>query len=370
MSKAARIIFGLIIALMIITASNAFSADKKADAKETYIIGVAAPLTGGLASLGEGIQNALKMAQEDLGDTHYDYKVITEDNQHDPKMSVTLAKKFISVNKADAIISIGDESGPVVRPIALENNVLHFAIAVQRSIAKGHDVNFMHWTPALDQTALLISEMKKRGVKTVAVFRSRYVGFVEIYNAFEKNLKGSGIKIVTEQIHDAGATDFHSQIAMAKKENPDIYVILTLPPSLEILAKQLKESGVTTPLTACEAFDITPEPALFEGNYYVAPAQSIGGFRKAYVEKYGIEPPMMAGNAYDIFNLIVRAAESAARTGKHSSKPGAKQVAEELHNIKYHLGALGSMYIDEDGVVVTKPQVKIIKDGKPTAFYK
>ena len=36
----------------------------------------------------------------------------------------------------------------------------------------------------------------------------------------------------------------------------------------------------------------------------------------------------------------------------------------------YYRGALGTLSIDSDGVVVSKPQVKIIKDAKPTPFYK
>ncbi len=358
MGKGLTILFSIILMAAIIISGNVF-------AKETYKIGVAAPLSGGLGFLGEGIMNAMVIAKEGLGETKYDYELIFEDNQHDPKMSVTLAKKFISADKVDAIVSIGDESGPVISPIATSNNVLHFAIAVQRYISNGH-VNFMHWTPALEQTSLLIEEMNKRGIRKVGVFRSRYIGFVELFEAFKKQIKGTDIKIVTEQVHDPKATDFRMQIMMAKKTNPDIYLILTLPPALELLAKQLKESGVSTPLTSCEAFDISPEMELFEGNWYIAPAVATGCFREAYVAKHGSEPPLAAGNAYDIFNLIVRAAEGA----QSSSKPTASQVADELHNVRYHQGALGTLYVDSDGVVVSSPQVKIIRDAKPEPLYK
>ncbi len=357
MKKTIKVIFAAVLVLTVFTTGQAF-------AKETYKIGVAAPLTGGLAFLGEGIMNGMKMAQEAVGDTKYNYELIFEDNQHDPKVSVTLANKFFDVDKADAIITIGDESGPVVSPIATAKNKLHFAIAVQRYIAKG-DMNFMHWTPAMEQTTLLINEMKKRGIKKVGVFRSRYVGFVELFEAFAKNVKGTGIEIVTDQVHDATAVDFRSQIAMAKKTNPDIYLLLTLPPALEIVTKQLKEAGVTKPLTSCEAFGISPEATLFEGEWFIAPAGAQGYYRDAYAAKYGNQPPMATGNGIDIFELIVRAVESA----QAKSKPTSKQVSEELHKIKYHHGALGIMYIDSDGVVVTKPQAQIIKDGKPTPLY-
>lgn len=364
MKRTVTIIMCMFVLTAFLSMGNAFAKDK-----EKFKIGVAAPLTGGLAFLGEGIMNGMTMAKDLLGDTQYDYELIFEDNQHDPKVSVTLAKKFISADKADAIVTIGDESGPVVSPIAKQNDVLHFAIAVQRYIAKGH-VNFMHWTPANEQTTLLIQELKKNGLKRVAVLRSRYVGFIELFKAFEKNVKGTGIEIVADEPHDATATDFRMQIAKAKSKNPDVYLLLTLPPALELVAKQLKEAGVTEPLTSCEAFGISPEATLFEGQWFIAPAGAQGLWREAYVKKYGNQPPMATGNAIDIFNLIVRAAESAARNGKTSSKPSAKQVADELHKIQYHHGALGSMYIDEDGVVVTQPQAQIIKNGVPEPLYK
>ncbi|MEW6601290.1 MAG: ABC transporter substrate-binding protein [Nitrospirota bacterium] len=357
MKNKLTVIAAVLIVLAVVTACPAL-------AKETYKIGVAAPLTGGLAFLGEGIMNGIKMAQESVGDTKYKYEVIFEDNQHDPKVSVTLANKFFDVDKADAIITIGDESGPVVSPIATAKDKIHMAIAVQRYIAKGYN-NFMHWTPADEQTTLLISEMKKRGVKKVAAFRSRYVGFVELFESFKKNLKGSGIELVSDQVHDATAVDFRSQIAMAKKKNPDIYLLLTLPPALEIVAKQLKEAGETKPLTSCEAFGISPEASLFEGEWFIAPAGAQGYYRDAYKARYGSEPPMATGNAIDIFELIVRAVEST----NTKSKPSAKQVSDELHKIKYHHGALGIMHIDKDGVVVTKPQPQLIKDARPTPLY-
>ncbi len=357
MKKTVKVIIAALLVMAVFTTGQAF-------AKETYKIGVAVPLTGGLAFLGEGIKNGMKMALDSAGDTKYKYELLFEDNQHDPKVSVTLANKFFDVDKADAIVTVGDESGPVVSPIATAKDKIHMAIAVQRYIAEGYN-NFMHWTPADSQTTLLISEMKKRGVKKVATFRSRYVGFIELFESFKKNLKGSGIELVSDQVHDAGAVDFRSQIAMAKKTNPDMYVLFTLPPSLEIVAKQLKEAGVTQPLTSCEAFGITAEPAIFEGEWFVAPAGASGYYRDAYKARFGSEPPMATGNCIDIFELIVRAVESTSTKGK----PNAKQVSDELHKIKYHHGALGIMYIDKDGIVVTKPQLQVIKSGIPAPLY-
>lgn len=70
---------------------------------------------------------------------------------------------------------------------------------------------------------------------------------------------------------------------------------------------------------------------------------------------------MGAANAYDIFNLIVAATEAF----KGSTKPTPNQIANEFTTIKDFSGVLGDLSINEDGIVISKATVRMIKDGKP-----
>ena len=72
-------------------------------------------------------------------------------------------------------------------------------------------------------------------------------------------------------------------------------------------------------------------------------------------------PTLGAANAYDIFNLVVAAAEGF----RDSTKPKPSQIANELTTIKDFNGVLGNLSVNEDGIVISKVAIRMIKDGKP-----
>ncbi len=354
---------GIIIAVIAVLAGYVFSGCQKSDVKETFKIGAILPLTGDLGFIGEGFKNAMLLAKEQLGDTKYNYKILFEDDQHDQKLTAGAANKFISIDKVDAIVSLGDSTAPVVSPLATKHNKIHFGLAVQAYVAKG-DNNFIHWTPAVEQAKVLVKEFQRRGIKKVGLFGSNYEGFIELMSALREKLKNTDIKILTDQTFQNDAKDFRTLIAMAKQTQPEIYVVLAMTPSLEILAKQMKEAGIKTPLTSMESFDVTQEPELFEGYWYVSAAVPSSGFADAYESKYQTSPPVTAANGYDIFNLIVTAVEKAGA----STKPTTEEISRELRKIKDFPGALGDLTVREDGVVLSKASLKMIKNGKPVAM--
>ncbi|NOZ67745.1 MAG: ABC transporter substrate-binding protein [Deferribacteres bacterium] len=360
-----RIFTGFIAAAVILAGFIFAGCEKKAEVRETFKIGAVLPLTGNLGFIGEGFKNAMLLAREQLGDTKYNYEILFEDDQHDTKLTASAANKFISIDKVDAIVTLGDSTAPVVSPLATQHNIIHFGLAVQAYVAKG-DNNFIHWTPAVEEARVLVKELKRRGIRTVGLLGSNYEGFVELMNALREKLKGTDIRILSDQTFKNDEKDFRTFIARAKQTEPDIYVVLAMTPSLEILAKQMKEAGINTPLTSMESFDVTQEPALFEGYWYVSAAVPTGSFSSAYEAKYNTTPPVTAANGYDIFNLIVTAVEKAGDSP--SQKPPTEKISRELRNIKNYPGALGTLSIREDGVVLSRASVKMIKNGKPVAL--
>ncbi len=332
---------------------------QKAGSKETIKIGMSLPLTGRIAFIGEGMRNAALMAREQLGNTRYNYEIIFEDDQLDPKLTAGAANKLINIDKVDAIVSVDSGPGNVVTPIATRNNVIHFGLALSPEVYKG-DTNFVHWTSPAVQSELLIKELQKRGIKKVGVFRSKYEDQDVQMADLRAKIKNTDIEIVTDQVFHVSETDFRSQIAQAKQTRPDIYAILAMSPALEILTKQMREAGIHTPLTTIGAFESSQELDLFEGDWYVSAAEPNSGFISRYKEKYNANPPVCAGNAYDIVNLFVTAVEKIGT----SKKPTAHEIARELKKIRNFKGALGNLNIDENGIVQSEAKLKMVKNGK------
>ncbi len=362
MSNTKKIIAGIIFAAAVFL----FAGCQKPGTRETFRIGMVADLTGNYAFIGQGMKNAMLLAKDKLRGNRYNYELLFEDDQADPKLSASAASKLINVDRVDAIVSIEASAGHIISALATENNIIHFGITTVKSVAEG-DNNFIHWTPPVEQARVLAGEFQKRNIRRVAIFKSRALEDWSMYvQELRRIIKDTDIRIVTEQTFQAGRKDFRSMIAEARQKQPDIYVLLCSTPALEILAKQIREAGIKTPLTSIEAFEGTQEAALFEGYWYVSSAEPTAGFVNAYKQKYGRTPPLCSGNAYDIFNLIVNAVERAGSSS--SKKPSAEKISKALRNIKNFPGALGNLTVREDGVVLSKASVKMIKNGKPVAM--
>ncbi len=366
MSKTTRIILSVVITAVVFFMGQVFSVSKAA-VKETFKIGVSTPLTGNVGFVGVGMKNAMLLAKEKLGNTKYNYEFIFEDSQFDPKVAASAANKLISIDKVDAIVTVG-HGGPIVSPLATKHNIIHFSISIQPWLAEG-DNNFLHWAPSKELNRLLVEEMQRRGIKKVGVFRTvSFEGWQVYMDDFLNRIKNTDIKMVSDQTFQDGTKDFRSMIAKAKPSQPDIYLLLAQTPELEILAKQIKEAGITTPLTSIESFEATKEVELFEGYWYVSAIAPTSDFTSSYKQKYHDKPPVASANAYDIVNLIVTAVE---KTGSSSSKkPSTEKISKELRKIKNFPGALGKLVVGDDGIVLSGVQLKIIKDGEHVAIGK
>ncbi len=361
MSKTVKVILGVIVFAMIVSAGYMFSMSKKPVVRETFKIGFIGPLTGDIGFLGEGMRNAMLIAKEELGDTKYNYEYIFEDTQNDPKIVVSAVEKLVSIDKVDAILTLGVNAGLVTSPIVeKENNVVHMSIAIEPWVSKG-DTNFIHWTSSTKLNVLLIEEMQRRGIKTVGVFRTVSAEGYKVYaEDLFKGLKEAGIELVSDQTFLNGDKNFRTIIAKAKPSNPDIYVLFADTPELELLGKQIKEARIDTPLTSIESFEVSQNMDLFEGYWFVSVAEPSHSFAESYMERHGERPPLCAPNAYDMVKLIVTAAENT----HSSSKPTAIEVSRELKKIKNFNGALGKLSVDESGIVQSEGSLKMIKNGK------
>ncbi len=355
MTKTKSIVIGLLVALLVLSAGYVLSMSSRPEAKETIRIGFSIPLTGDIAFIGEGMRDAALLAKKELGETKYNYEILFEDDKLDPKIDATIGNKFISIDKVDVIVSAGGGSGGVLSKLADQHGIIHFAVTVEPTVTEGVN-NFAHWTSNEDQNSILAGQIKKRGYTRAAAFVNVSLNdYMSIYN----DLKTRVDFVATGEVQN-GQKDFRTEIAKVKQAGPDIIVTILRTPELEILTKQIKELGLSVPLTSIESFAVSKEKELFEGEFFVGGAEPSNDFGEAFKKEYGRDQTIGAPNAYDIVKLIITAAENA----KSSSKPKIKQISYELKKIKNFDGALGRLYVKPSGRVFSSPTVQMIKDGR------
>ncbi len=335
--------------------------------KETVKIGYILPLSGNVAFLGQGVKNAAELALADINrkDTKYQYELIFEDDAFDPKRSVAAAAKLINIDKADVIVSVASAAGSAVAPIAETSKVVHFGIAGDPNVAKG-EYNFINWTPPAEEVKVFVKEAQKRGIKKVALFSQSISGFAAVTSELKRQLSGTGIELVFEDISNFGTKDFRTAIVKAKTTNPDYYLLNMFSPELEIVMNQLRATGIDTPVTAIESFELSDNPSLFEGSWYINGADPTESFSDAYVEAYDKNPSIATPNAYDIVGIIVSSVEKFKE-----NKPSSKQLAQALIETRGYNGALGdNLSINSDGFVISEAVIREIRDGKPVTIGK
>ena len=361
-------IIGVAIIFLVVLGAVVISSERKAlVGKPTVKIGITLPLTGDVAMLGQDNKSAIQLAKDQLKDTKYNYELIIEDDQFRPAIGANTANKLISVNNVSALISFGSPVGNVVSPIAEKAKVPHINdFASDPNVANG-EYNFLHYTPPYQDTKMFISELKKRNINKV-VFFGQYdnPGAGAIIGQFEKDVKNTDIELLAIQKFNTGTRDFRTLISEVKNLNPDIYVLIASSPEQEMLAKQIRESGITTPLTSIETFEFSDQLSLFEGMWYVNAADPEAWFVNSFESKYGHTPRFGSANGYDALNLIVQAVE---KIGDGKTVPTREQIKDALAQVKGFDGALGkNLSIDKDGVVISEAVIRIIKDGKPVTI--
>lgn len=355
MNKTLKIVITTIVTVLVV--GMIISSQKSIKQGNIIKIGVTAPLTGDLAFMGEGFKNSILLAQKDIeknfGKTNHEYEIVFQDDSFDPVRGASAAHKLINTDKVNAIVSFGSSVGNAVSPIAEEAHVPHInAIASDPHVAIG-DYNFVHWTPPVGEAKLLLEQFNKKGIKTAVIFEQNQAGVIAVTEAIRKYAGEYGVNVLATEKFNGDEKDFRTLIAEAKPMKADIYILEAMSPSLEILAKQLRDSGSKTPVTSIETFEYTEQMSMFEGDWYVYALDPTTVFTEDYKTTYGKNPQVGSPNGYDIVNFIVMASEKG------------DSIKEGLYSIQNYSGAVGKVSIDKDGMVVSEPTLRMIKDGKP-----
>ncbi|HSW83907.1 MAG TPA: branched-chain amino acid ABC transporter substrate-binding protein, partial [Usitatibacter sp.] len=203
-----------------------------APAGVTVTIAHAGPLTGSISHLGKDDENgvALAVAQANdkkitIGGQPITFKMMSEDDQADPKVGTTVAQKLVDAKVAAVVghlnsgVSIPASeiynkagipmiSGSATNPALTERGLKTVFRTVGRDDQQG---------PAI--AAYIAGELKG---KKVAIIDDKTAYGEGIANEVEKTLKGSKVSIVARERTTDKETDFKAILTKIKAKNPDV----------------------------------------------------------------------------------------------------------------------------------------------------
>jgi branched-chain amino acid transport system substrate-binding protein len=332
-----------------------------ANAADEVVVGAVTPLSGKLAVYGEGFQQAMLLALEEVnaagGINGKPMKILYEDNNSTAKDSVSAIQKLITVHKLPVIFGPAASSNFLaVCPIAQENKtILIAAQSAAAEISKAGDYVFRVF-PSDELQGKGASDLAvSLGYKEVVLTYINNDWGVGLGNVFKQEFLKAGGKILDEFTHDEGKTDYRSEILRVKKYAPKAAVNLTYIKEGATMLKQGYETGLGVQWLMGSA---SKSPKLVElagetaegviGTYptFSQETPQYKHFKEAWDKKYpGKSIPIFGEYNYDMVHMTAKAL-NAAKTGS------TEDIRNALIEVsKGYMGVTGDKTFDENGDV-------------------
>ena len=330
-------------------------------------IGVAIPLTGNYASIGEKIKNGLEMAKADLAQKQpgRDVELIYQDACL-PKDVTSALQKLITIDGVKVVnqwCAIGlVPSLQITEPA----KIISVGVAANVSDVLGKSYyfspNFAVRDDGRNIADFAVDTLKAK--KAAFIYYNTQFG-IDYRKQIGDEFTARGGTIVGDEMTTLDATDFKTNLAKIRDAKPDVIFVTQLTGALGTIIKQARDLGLNIPLVgnyqnedpivlsvagkAAEGFIISSaDPSVLVADD--------GGFRARFQAKYNVMPDVFASNAYDALNLEVAA--YATCSGDTDC------MRTELHKVSGYKGVSGTITIDANGIA-SKPTVfKIVKDGQ------
>jgi branched-chain amino acid transport system substrate-binding protein len=293
-------------------------------AQEVVKIGLIVPMTGGQASTGIQINNAVKLYMQQHGDTVAGKKieVILRDDATQPDNTKRLAQELIVNDKVSVIAGFGvTPSALAAAPLATQAKVPEVVMAAGTSIITERSPYIVRTSFTLAQSSTIIADWAvKNGIKKVATLTADYAPGNDALNFFKQNFTAGGGEIVEEVKTPLANPDFAPFLQRMKDAKPDAMFVFVPAGQGGNFMKQYAERGLDKAgIRVIGPGDVTDDDLLKDmgdavlgtvtAHIYSAahPSAMNKEFVAAYKKAFNQRPGFMAVGGYDGINLIYEA---------------------------------------------------------------
>lgn len=346
-----------------------------AQAADPIRIGVLAPLVGAAADDGLNVKNSCELAAEKInaagGILGRKVELVVYDDRADPKEAIPLANRLIQKDRVAAVVG-GSYSFPS-RAVAtvFQDEEIPFvaAYAVHPGITQAGSFCFRNGFLGIVE-GRAIAKVLDRDLKVQRVAllypdndfgRTMAQGFREYMK-----LRPSSMTVVYETTFAGSEKDFRPLLTKMRARNPQAAVASGYYFQTGLLLDQARQMGLKTPFIGEQGSD---SPLLLkiagksaEGFLMATnldrddPDPVAKEYLTAYRKRFGNDPNMCGGSAYDSMLLL---AEAIRRSG--SAEPAA--ICKALQGIQLR-GVTGLIRFAPNREVIRPVQIQIVRDGK------
>lgn len=293
-----------------------------AQAQEPVKIGLIVPMTGGQASTGKQIDNAIKLYMKQKGDTVAGRKieVIVRDDAAVPDNTKRAAQELIVNDKVSFIAGFGvTPAALAAAPLATQAKVPEIVMAAGTSIITERSPYIVRTSFTLAQSSVIIGDWAaKNGIRKVATLTSDYAPGNDALQFFKERFTAGGGQVVEEVKVPLSNPDFAPFLQRMKDAKPDAMFVFVPAGQGGNFMKQYAERGLTG-IKVIGPGDVMDDDLLngmgdaalgaVTAHLYSAahPSQANRDFVAAYKQMFNQRPGFMAVGGYDGIHLIYEA---------------------------------------------------------------
>ena len=352
---------------------TAASAPEGEDGK-TIKIGVYGPVTGGSAVYGEGAQNAIAMAVEEInsGDSGYKVEIVNGgkivDDGGDAKQAINA---YNSLMKEGPSAIVGSFFSSVTLPVAEQaskDNMLLLATgATNKDVTLKGPTIFRNCFIDPYQGKMAAQFAKEKGWTKAAVIYAKDDDYSNgLKDAFIENAEANGIEVVYVGECTTKDTDFSSQTSQVVAKGADFLFYPAFLDTVPLLVGAARDAGFDGAVMGGDGWD-GADTAGFEDkfencyftNHYSSEdtAPAVVNFVSKYTEKYGTESlNACAALYYDAIYMLVEAA-------KNSGASDTASLVKGMTGMTF-TGVGGTFTMDENGDPEKSVAINTFEGGK------
>jgi branched-chain amino acid transport system substrate-binding protein len=321
-------------------------------------IGIMVPTSGSLATYGIDMENAIKMAAEDInakgGVLGQKIVTFTADDGCDPQMATAAASKLVSQGM-NAVVG-GFCSGSTLATLKIYSDAGVPLLVTNANSSKFIAANpgnaFLINALATYQVDTAMELFKKHAIKTIALVHQGDAYSEDLASLTRKKWEAMGKQVLAYEMVNPGEQDQSSLVTRLKGKNPEMVFWTAYFADGALLIKQLRQAGYRGKITVADG---SVDPHLIEiggkateGVFALSlplPEFLPGGkgqdFIPKYKAKYHVDPGPCSPLCYDGMMLMADAMRRAGGTD-------AKAVIAALKATKAYPGLAGPIAFDSN----------------------
>lgn len=341
------------------TGSSSAAESSAAGDGKTIKVGVICSLTGGSAIYGEGAQNAITMAAEEINASDSEYKIEIVnggkgvDDASDAKQAIN-AYNSLTAQAPDAVVGcfFSSVTLPIAEQASKDNMLLLATGATNKDVTlKGPSI-FRNCFIDPYQGKMAAQFAKEQGWSKAAIIYAKDDDYSNgLKDAFIENAEANGIEVVYIGECTTKDTDFTSQTSQVVAKGADFLFYPCFLDTVPLLVGAARDAGFEGAIMGGDGWDGADTAGLedkFENCYFTNhyssedTAPAVANFVSKYTENYGTESlNACAALYYDAIYMLAEAAKNGGGSDTGSLIKGMTGMT--------FTGVGGTFTLDENG---------------------